>query len=280
MANDIVLSTARELGYTEARLELVRATAAQGCDDFEVAQLLIVAHETGLSPLRKQIYLIKRWNSRLKREVATPQTSIDGYRAIADRTQRYAPGHEPTYTYDDNGNLLSATAYVKKLAGGTWHEIAATAYWNEYAQTDKNGNVTQFWAKMPHVMLSKVAETLALRRAFPGELSGIYTHEEMQQADHPDVVDAPYVEPMPVAAPSAPASQEQIDTVRELGFKFYRRKWSDSMGEFLLFASDGRTDAIQELRHDEAQKAIDYLTTELSKRKAAVKDAQADPQPA
>ena len=112
------------------------------------------------------------------------QTGIDGFRLIGERTGRYAPGREPTCTYDKEGRLFSATSYIKKMTDDkTWHEVAATAYWAEYAPAPyKDGNMNPFWQKMPHVMLSKCAEALALRKAFPADLSGIYTTEEMAQA--------------------------------------------------------------------------------------------------
>lgn len=191
----LALRAAEETNFTATQIDLIRNTAAKGCNDEEIAQLLIIAHRTGLDPLAKQIYMIKRYDGRTKREVATPQASIDGYRLIADRTERYAPGREPAFAYDDEGNLWAATAYVKKLAGGTWHEVASTALYREYVQTTRDGNPTMTWLKMPHVMLSKCAEALALRRAFPAELSGLYTAEEMAQADSDSIT----VEVQPVA---------------------------------------------------------------------------------
>jgi hypothetical protein len=140
---DLALRVATETGFTETQLELIRNTAAKGCSPEEVAQLLIMARRTGLDPLARQIYMIKRWDSQAKMEVATPQTGIDGYRLTADRTERYAPGREPTYVYDDRGGLWSATAYVKKLVAGQWHETAATALWSEYVQTKKDGTPGQ-----------------------------------------------------------------------------------------------------------------------------------------
>jgi len=136
--------------------------------DFE--KFCYIVDETQLDPLKRQIYAVPRGGA------ITIQTSIDGFRLIAERTGKYAPGREPSFETKDN-NLIASTAYVKKMTDdGTWHETAATAYFDEY-----NAN-SPFWKKMPRLMISKCAEALALRKAFPDDLSGIYTDEEMGQA--------------------------------------------------------------------------------------------------
>lgn len=166
------------------KIELLKNTICKGSTDDEFQLFMHACNRTGLDPFMKQIYAVKRWDSNLKRESMTIQTGIDGYRLIAERTGKYSPGKEPTYQYDDKGNIISSTAYIKKqTADGTWHEIAATAFFNEYCQKTKEGRPTKFWMQLGHAMIAKCAEALALRKAFPGDLSGIYTKEEMQQAD-------------------------------------------------------------------------------------------------
>jgi hypothetical protein len=71
--------------------------------------------------------MVKRWDSSIKDYAMSIQISIDGFRLIADRSGKYAPSREPSFTYTD-GVLESATAYIKKLVAGQWHEIAATAF--------------------------------------------------------------------------------------------------------------------------------------------------------
>lgn len=162
----------------ESKVDIVRRMycATLSNDEFEV--FLHICRHCGLDPSMKQIYAIKRGGK------LTPQTGIDGYRLIAERTGKYAPGREATYNYNDKGALISATAYVKKMTNdGTWHEVSATAFFEEYCQKDGQGQPTQFWKKFRHVMIAKCAETLALRKAFPGDLSAIRTEEEMQQAE-------------------------------------------------------------------------------------------------
>jgi hypothetical protein len=125
---------------------------------------------------------------------------------------KYAPGREPSHTYDPKGKIATATSYVKKMtADGLWHEVAATAHYAEYVQTTKEGTPTKFWVQMPHVMLAKVAEALALRRAFPMELSGIYTHEEMAQADSSGEAAAAPALPEPRRASERPPASVAAD---------------------------------------------------------------------
>lgn len=178
-----VLKEEAQLNDWEGKKDLIKRTICKGSSDEELELFIHACKRTGLDPFMKQIYAVKRWSSSDKKEVMTMQTSIDGFRVIAERTGRYAPGPESKYEYDKEGNLISATAYVKKLTlDGTWHVISATAFFEEYAQRTKDGVLMQFWTKMPHVMLSKCAESLALRKSFPAELSGLYTMEEMAQA--------------------------------------------------------------------------------------------------
>lgn len=181
MTTDIV-RIAEVTGYDRAKIELVKETIARGASDDELMLFLSLAARSGLDPFSRQLYLIER-RSQVNgewRTVRQPQTGIDGLRLIADRTERYAPGREPTYTYDDAGGLRTATAYVKKWVRGEWHEVAATAHHAEYVQVSKDGKPNAMWRDKPHIMLAKCAEALALRRAFPAEMSGLYTPDEIR----------------------------------------------------------------------------------------------------
>lgn len=160
------------LQFDESQIELLKTTICKGSSNEELKFFIYACQRSGLDPFARQIYSVPRGGQRVI------QTSVDGFRVIADRTGRYAPGREPDFKYGENGNLISAIAYVKKQTkDGTWHEISASARFDEY---DGKNN---FWKTKPHIMLSKCAECLALRKAFPAEMSGIYGKEEMDQAE-------------------------------------------------------------------------------------------------
>lgn len=173
--------------FSKKQLEILKNSICKGISQEEFEIFLMACAKTKLDPFMRQIYAVKRkckkpdgtWG-----EVMSIQTGIDGYRLIAKRTGCYAPGPEPTYSYDDQGKLISATAYIKLMtADGTWHQVSASAYYDEYCQRTREGQPMGMWATMPRTMLAKCAEAQALRKAFPSEMSGIYTKEEMQQAE-------------------------------------------------------------------------------------------------
>lgn len=178
-------------GYERDQIQLVKDTIARGASDDELILFLHLARRSGLDPFARQIYLIERRANVGGQWVTTrqPQTAIDGLRLIADRTERYAPGHEPTFEYDADGRLIKATAYIKKFVRGEWHEVAASAHYEEYVGRTGKGEITRMWVEKPHIMLAKCAEALALRRAFPAEMSGLYTGDEMGETAAPTVVD-------------------------------------------------------------------------------------------
>ena len=170
----------QKLDFNREQLELIKSQIAPEATQDELKLFLYQCKRTGLDPLTRQIYCIHRWTKGGKR--MTIQTSIDGFRVIAERSGNYGGQSEPLFTYE-NGNLISCKISVFRFHNDIRFEAAVgVAYLAEYCQYDKEGKPMGLWSK-PHIMLSKVAEALALRKAYPQDLSGIYTSEEMQQAD-------------------------------------------------------------------------------------------------
>lgn len=216
--------------YDSERLELLRTHVAQGCTDAELAYFVEVANSVGLNPLRREIYAIKRWDSKLGREKMTIQTGIDGYRKIAhltgDCTGISAPEYSEVSMYG-GGMDLACRVTVLKRVHGTDCAFPAEARMSEYQQCTKDGQVMHMWASKPMLMLAKCAESLALRKAFPNELSGVYTRDEMGTGE---VVD---VSPGPPPAPSQPPTTPPPNDVRSQ----LQRLWHARLGQLVR---DGR----------------------------------------
>lgn len=192
-AGHLTVSPDQTFWSEDQALVLKQAGVDDDVTHAELTGFLHLTQRTGLDPFSRQIYLIGRYDSRAGRKVFTPQTGIDGYRIVAQRTA------------ERTGTPLSYDDTVWCAEDGAWHDVwlnkeppraakvtvyrgaskfSAVATYDEYVQTKKGGEPTSMWGRMPAVMLAKCAESLALRKAFPHDLAGVYTTEEMMQADN------------------------------------------------------------------------------------------------
>ena len=184
------------LEFDDEKIALMRRTIARGASEDELALFIEQCRRTGLDPFARQIYSVRRkqWNSQSRsyEEAQVIQVSIDGFRLIADRTHKYAGQVGPWWCGPDGDwkeVWLSDEAPSAAKVGVMRHDfhqpLYAIALFKSYVQTNSHGEPISRWKTDPAGMLAKCAEALGLRRAFPHELSGLYTTEEMGQADNP-----------------------------------------------------------------------------------------------
>lgn len=243
--------TSDQQAFTDQQVATLRQIGVEHATPEDLQVFFHQCRRTGLDPFARQIYMIgRRVNARYYDQQAgqwrdnwtirqTIQTGIDGFRLIARRAA------------DQRGETLSIEDTLWCDPKGGWHEawiwphtppaaakvtvrvgdgrFSGVAALHEYMQTDRAGKPTGQWRAMPAVMIAKCAEALALRKAFPMDLSGLYTAEEMGQADAREqaelaqagmtveATNAPQPEPQPQApqleAEPQPAPQPQAEPV-------------------------------------------------------------------
>ncbi len=169
-------------------LDTLRRTIGHDLDDNEFELFAAICRRTGLDPFARQIYAVMRWDGRQKRNVMQIQTGIDGLRLIAERSGTYA-GQTPAEWCGQDGKWvdvwLSDQAPAAARVGVLRHDFKEPVYgvakFASYCATNKDGTPQAMWKTMPEVMIAKCAEALAIRKAFPNDVSGVYTKEEMGQ---------------------------------------------------------------------------------------------------
>lgn len=187
VSNEVVVSNRTQvIEFNDEQLALIKSTVARDTTNDQLSLFLYTCKRSGLDPLARQIYCVVDKKGRM-----TIQTAIDGYRLIADRTGKYAGQVGPFWCGGDGvwqdvwlKKTPPAAAKVGVLKSNFKEPLWGIANFEDYAQKYPDGNLTHAWAKMPSLMIAKCAESLALRKAFPQELSGILTSDEMQQADN------------------------------------------------------------------------------------------------
>ena len=181
--------------WTPEQTQLISTTIAPGCSGDELRLFAYACQRTGLDPFSKQIYAIKRGGKM------TIQAGIDGLRSIAERTGQL-DGSEALWCGDD-GQWQDVWLSSKPPAAAKTiiHRKGASHPFVGVARTADYNAGQGLWTKMPAAMIAKCSEALALRKAFPADLSGVYSADDMQQAE---------VETVTVTAEPAPAGDAKM----------------------------------------------------------------------
>ena len=188
--------------WTQEQTQLISSTIAPGCTSDELKLFSYACQRSGLDPFSRQIYAIKRGGKM------SIQVGIDGLRSIAERTgqldgsETYWCGEEGDWKDVWLGKTPPAAAKTIVYRKGSSHPFVGVARLQDY-------NAGQgLWSKMPAAMLAKCSEALALRKAFPADMSSLYTADEMEQVE---TVTATVTSTLaPALAPAAPAGDAKI----------------------------------------------------------------------
>jgi phage recombination protein Bet len=240
--------------WTPEQTQLISTTIAPGCSNDELRLFAYACQRTGLDPFSRQIYAIRRRQKQSDGSyghVMTIQAGIDGLRSIAERTGQL-DGSE-THWCGEDGVWTDVWLAAKPPAAaktilhrkGASHPFVGVARFADY-------NAGQgLWSKMPAAMIAKCSEALALRKAFPADLSGVYSTDEMDQAVEPvTVTAAPAKGDAKVfqAGKAAIAKADTMDKLKEVADRMDTRKGDLSTEQYaeLLKLALEREDALQE----------------------------------
>lgn len=170
----VIQNQNNQVAFTQSQVELIKRTIAKDATDDELSLFLSQCKRTGLDPITRQIYFIK-----VKGRVIV-QTSIDGFRLVAERSGAYEGQSAPLWCGQSGvwrdvwlENTPPSACKIGVYKKGFREALTAVALFKEYAQS------TTIWQEKPALMLAKVAESLALRKAFPNDLSGLYSSDEL-----------------------------------------------------------------------------------------------------
>lgn len=193
-------------GFSAGQLALMRRTVAKDCDDQEFSLFFEAAKAYGLDPFRKQISALVFSKDKPEKRQLAIIVNRDGLRVIAARRGDYRPASEPAQIERDEalvgptnpkGLVAARVRLWKQDKSGEWFPVIGEAYWDEFAPVKDEWaydeaagkrrptgvkTVGETWARMPALMLTKVAEAQALRAGWPDAFGGLYVEEEMARA--------------------------------------------------------------------------------------------------
>ena len=186
MSNALQLATYTLEGGQVLSATTVKNYIAPGATDQEVLYFIELCKAQKLNPFVRDAYLVKYGN-----QPAQIIVGKDVFLKKAGENPYFDGLKAGIVVVDKNGDVKEREGSLKvpgdELIGG-WCEVylknreyptKCLVSLEEYIQKKKDGTVNSMWSSKPCTMIRKVAQSQALREAFPNELRGLYEKEEM-----------------------------------------------------------------------------------------------------
>lgn len=257
MANEIIQ-------YKDDAGEMVRFTPQEikerlcpTATDSELALCIELCNRQRLNPFTKEVYLVKYGSAP-----ASIITSYQVFNRRACRNENYNGIKSGVVVMRGREIVKKRGAAVYKQVGeqliGGWAEVSfkdgrETAY-AELALSDYSTGKSN-WAKMPGVMIEKCAKAAAWRLAFPDDFSGMYTAEEMDQAQP---------QPRKAAAEVEAPNPVDLQPVRDLFKPFCRALDISSSDAMDLICGQVGAESMRAMTEVQARRAVSYMEEEMA----------------
>ncbi len=230
----------------------------QNATDQEVLMFLELCKAQNLNPFVRDAYLVKFGSQQAQIIVGK-----DVFIKRAYDNPNFNGMKAGVVVIDKNGELKEREGALKlpgeELVAG-WCDVylkdkdfpvRSVPSFEEYAQKTKEGRLNNMWSTKGATMIRKVAQSQALREAFPKELRGLYQEEEMGINNN--------LPQKPIEVGKASTGQKQgiLKLASMKGLYSYDDKKDTSKLE--EFCSSNGFD-LQELKFDEVDELIDILS--------------------
>lgn len=281
MTKELITTDTFSLDYgNKDILNTLRNTMALGATDDEFKMFVLFCQSTGLNPLKKEIWFIKTKGYTKKDGTSVDgrvqmMTGINGYLAIANNHPMF-DGMECEIKKELN-QPFPEYAIAKVWRKDRKYPSTAQAFWKEYCQPGINGRQS-IWDQKPSIMIAKVAKSIALREAFPQEMGGLYTEEEMPKEFSADSSHIPITEadepPKKIIKEVIAQSQESNHQLNHL---YYIPQTSKPQLEFLTKAGCVQIEySVYGAPRDLGEKLEAYKITreEYEQKLAGIRDAK------
>lgn len=190
-------------GITEAQWRTLANNLYPGADSMSVLMVWDYCIARKLDPLKKPCHIVpmevkdSKSGNYFWRDVVMP--GIYEYRTTAHRTGLYMGHTEPAWgpIIEHLGHRVpeycKITVYRWNQEAKEKTEYPVQIFFSEICSTKKDKrtqeiNLNARWSRSPRQMLAKCTEAAALREAFPEDLGGTHTVEEMEGKVLDDIV--------------------------------------------------------------------------------------------